>query len=242
MAAVDPTTVARRASLIGFAALAFSACDKSAEREVKGLKIQVQDRYGAKDWVKGYEIAQKGLALARKALGDKNPDTLYFAQAVSEMALNAHNVSGTMRGLKVELELRSRAGQSEKKLQSRRTLLIKLAEEGGDKSTAIEETVAVARGIAMSQGKDPQPTYRTETPYPPDLFRQHIEGDVEMTFNLDPNGTPSAVRVVKATPPNVFDTAAVESLKKWRFTPVLENDMPVSSTGHHFTLAFRMAR
>lgn len=164
-------------------------------------------------------------------------------RAVSETAIGAHNLRAAQKALKVELDLRSAAGQSEEKLQRRRTLLVKLAEESGDKTTAVEQTVLVAKAIKMSAGKDPQPTYRPdESPYPMELAKGHVEGDVELEFNLDPNGAPAAIKVIHATPRNVFDTAAVEHLKKWRFTPVIENGAPVSSVGHHYTLGFRMPR
>lgn len=219
-----------------------TACGNEEERKIKGLKIKVQDAYGAKDFRKGLDAAQKGLALARKTLGDTAPDTLYFAQAISENQLGLHNIPGVMRALKQELALRSDAGQAEKKLQSRRTLLVQLAEQSGDKPTAIDQTVIIAKSIAMGPGKDPQPTYRPMPDYPPDLYRQQVEGDVEIAFNLDADGSPTGVRVTKSTPPNVFDSVALDSFRKWRFTPYIQDDEPVASTGHHFTMAFRMSR
>jgi len=217
-----------------------TACNNDDERQIKGLKMQVQDRYGEKDFAKGLDLSQKGLTLARKAEGDKAPDTLYFAQAISENQLGLRNVQGAIRALKQEITLRSAAGQSEKKLQSRRTLLIQLAQNSGDTATAIAQTVAIAQSIAMGPGKDPQPTYRADTSYPPDQYRQHVEGDVEIAFNLDADGSPTGARVSKSTPSYVFDSVALESFRKWRFTPYIDNGTPVASTGHHFTLAFRM--
>jgi TonB family protein len=212
------------------------------DRKVKGLKMQVQDRYGAKDYRKGLELAQKGLALSRKSAGDKDPDTLYFAQAITENQLALHNFSAGARALKQEISLRADAGQAEKKLQSRRTLLIQLSEQNGDKSTSIEQTVIIAQAIDMGLGKDPQPTYRPMPDYPPEQFRNQVEGDVDIAFNLDADGTPTAVRVKSSTPPAVFDSAALEAFRKWRFTPYIANGEPVSSTGHHFTLAFRLSK
>jgi TonB family protein len=219
-----------------------AACGKDSTREIKSLKAQVQDRYGAKDFAKGYELSNKGLTLARAQLGDKHPDTLYFAQGVSSNAVAMHNPRLAMSALKQELDLRSKAGQSEKKLQSRRTLLIQIAEENGDKSTAIDQTVIIAKNIGMGPGKDPQPTYRPENPYPADLARQHIEADVDIAYGLDANGTPVAPRVVRAVPTDAFNIAALENFRRWRFTPYIENGEPTSSSGHRFTLAFRLTK
>jgi TonB family protein len=221
---------------------ALVACGNEDERKIKGIKMQVQDRFGAKDFHKGLDLAQKGFALARKTSGDKDPDTLYFAQAITENQLALRNFTGGARALKQELALRADAGQSEKKLQSRRTLLIQLSEQNGDTSTSIDQTVIIAKAIEMGPGKDPQPTYRPMPDYPPEQFRNQVEGDVDIGFNLDADGSPTAVRVKSSTPPAVFDSAALEAFRKWRFTPFIENGEPVSSTGHHFTLAFRLSK
>ena len=233
----------RRPALLGAACLLLAGCGDDGAREVKSLKSQVQDRWGAKDFARGYELAQKGFELSRKVNGDKHADTLYFAQAVSETAMGARNFSAARKALKLELELRAGAGQSEEKLQKQRTRLIKLAEESGDKTTAITQTVIIAKAIKMGPGKDPQPTYKPdESPYPIALAKDRVEGDVELGFSLDADGKPSGVKVIKATPRNVFDQAAIDHLQKWRFTPYIENGQPVSSTGHHYLLGFRMSR
>jgi TonB family protein len=236
------TPIPRRATIAGLGASALAACGKNPEREIKALKIQVQDRYGAKDYRKGYELAQKGLDLARSNLGDKHPDTLYFAQAVSMNATGLGNSGATINAMKQELDLRSKAGQSEQKLQGRRTKLIQMAEESGDKATSIEQSVIIAKSIGMGSGKDPQPTYRPEYQYPADLARQKVEGDVEMSFNLDANGTPQGIKITRSIPQGAFDIAAMENFRRWRFTPFIENGQPVSSVGHHFLLAFRTKR
>jgi TonB family protein len=236
-------TVRLVAQILGLCTtLVLAACGDDGKAEVKGLKSEVQRAYGEKDFTKGLQAAKTGLALSRKVNGDKAPDTLYFAQAISENNLGMRNVRGAIPALKLELDMRAGAGQPEQKLQPRRTLLIMLAEQSGDKLTAADQAVAVAKGIAMGPGKDPQPVYRTETVYPPEQYRQRVEGDVEITFSLDASGVVTAARVSKATPPMVFDQAALDSFKQWRFTPMINNGQPVSGSGFKFTLAFRMGR
>ncbi len=223
-------------------ALMLSACD-DPKREIKELKTEVQLAYGKKDFQKALTLSQKGLTMAAEASGPKSPDTLYFVQAVSENTLAQGNMRGAMAALKQEIAARTAAGQPEQKLQARRTLLIKLAEENNDKMTAADQAVAVAKGIDMGPGKTPQPVYRTETAYPPDLYQQRVEGDVEIGYSLDANGAVTEARVVRSTPPRVFDQAALESFRKWRFTPMLDRTgRPVSASGQTFTLAFRLGR
>jgi len=218
-----------------------SACGDSGKNEVKAIKQDVQLAYGKRDFPKLLSQAQKGLDLSRTVNGDKAPDTLYFVQAVTEANLGMRRITAAIPALKRELEMRAAAGQDEKRLQPRRTLLIQLAEENGDPMTAAAQAVLVSQGIAMGPGKDPQRVYRTQCQYPPEMYRRSIEGDVEIAYSLDAGGKVTDARVSKATPANVFDQAAIECLKKWRFTPMLDNaGQPRSASGFKFTVAFRL--
>jgi periplasmic protein TonB len=44
---------------------------------------------------------------------------------------------------------------------------------------------------------------------------------------VDTNGDPRDVRVVEATPPGVFDHAAITAVKRWHYDPVVVNGAPV---------------
>lgn len=223
--------------------IGLSGCGDDRRQEVKAIKEDVQRAYGKKDFQKILSQAQKGLALAREIEGDKAPDTLYFVQAITEANMGMHNMRGTMTALRHELDMRTAAGQKEKKLQPRRTLLIKLAEENGDPMTAAAQAVMVARGIDMGPGKDPQRVYETPCQYPPEQYRQQVEGDVEIAYSLDAGGTVTDAYVSKATPQHVFDQVALECFKQWRFTPMLDSKgEPHAASNFRFTVAFRMRK
>jgi protein TonB len=235
------SAVLRRVGLCLLLALAVTACGNSEEREVKAMKEQVQRATGEKDYRKLLELSQKGFAMAQKTMGDQAPDTLYFAQGISEGYMNLRNYRSAISAMRRELELRAAAGQNEQKLQRRRTLLIQMAEENGDKLTAAEQALIVSRGIEMGPGKDPQPVYQFRTNYPPQQYREKTEGDVELAFSIDAGGAVTEARVFKSTPPQVFDQAALESFKQWRFTPMLDKTgKPIPASNLRFTLAFRL--
>jgi len=234
---------ALRLALIVCVGLAVAACNDDRKREVKDIKAEVQRAFGARDFKQGLALSQKGLVLAREVIGDDAPDTLYFIQAITETTLAQGNQRGAIAALKNEIAMRKAAGQPESKLQPRRTLLIKLAEDNNDKLTAGDQAVEVSRGIEMARGKDPQPVYRTETAYPPELYQQKIEGDVQIAYSLDRAGAVVDARVVTSTPARVFDEAALASFKQWRFTPMLDSEgKAISGSGFKFTLAFRLQK
>jgi len=49
--------------------------------------------------------------------------------------------------------------------------------------------------------------------------------------------------VVKSTPPQVFDQVALETFKKWRFTPMISSDgRAIPGSGYKFTMLIRQRR
>ena len=49
---------------------------------------------------------------------------------------------------------------------------------------------------------------------------KQVTGSVEMLFDLDDDGKPQNIRVVESTPEKMFDHAATNALKLWRFAPL----------------------
>jgi len=56
--------------------------------------------------------------------------------------------------------------------------------------------------------------------YPPDALRSGTSGEVQVEFTVAIDGSVSAVRVVRADPPRVFDREALNAVRRWRFEPV----------------------
>ncbi len=63
--------------------------------------------------------------------------------------------------------------------------------------------------------------------YPPSAMQQHIAGNVVIEYTVDVRGETRDIHVVEATPPGVFDQAAINAVRRWRYTPVLVNGSPV---------------
>jgi len=64
--------------------------------------------------------------------------------------------------------------------------------------------------------------------YPRDAARDGTEGWVQVEFTISPEGTPRNLKVLDSKPAAVFDKAALESVGKWRFEPVMKNGAPVA--------------
>jgi protein TonB len=64
--------------------------------------------------------------------------------------------------------------------------------------------------------------------YPPRARAQKIEGWVRLEIEVSPSGTVSAARVVAASPERVFDRAALEAIRRWRFKPAFSEGRAVA--------------
>jgi TonB family protein len=63
--------------------------------------------------------------------------------------------------------------------------------------------------------------------FPSKALSQHVSGAVTVEYTVDASGDPRDVRVIEATPPGVFDKAAIAAVKRWHYDPVIANGAPV---------------
>ncbi|MFL6602020.1 MAG: energy transducer TonB [Steroidobacteraceae bacterium] len=63
--------------------------------------------------------------------------------------------------------------------------------------------------------------------FPSKALAQRVSGAVTVEYTVDASGDPRDVRVIEATPPGVFDKAAVTAVKRWHYDPVIANGGPV---------------
>lgn len=66
--------------------------------------------------------------------------------------------------------------------------------------------------------------------YPTQAARNREEGWVEVEFTVTAEGVVENARVTASDPQRVFDREAVRSIERTKFTPRLENGVPVSAT------------
>lgn len=63
----------------------------------------------------------------------------------------------------------------------------------------------------------------TEPKYPADARSAGTAGFVDLEFTVKEDGTTGDVRVTRAEPAGIFDSAAVDAVERWRFQPVERN-------------------
>jgi protein TonB len=72
--------------------------------------------------------------------------------------------------------------------------------------------------VRVSPGQGPGLIKRVEPQYPPILQSSRVQGTVVIDAVIRKDGTVGDVKVLQATN-EMFETAAVEAIKQWRYTP-----------------------
>jgi protein TonB len=66
--------------------------------------------------------------------------------------------------------------------------------------------------------------------YPKDALKRGIGGEVRVRMTLDADGKVKSAAVVNASPANVFDRAALDAVRRWRFKPLAVGNPDIEAT------------
>ena len=75
----------------------------------------------------------------------------------------------------------------------------------------------------------PEPIVQVPPLYPYSAKARGIEGRVELLFVVQPDGSVSDVQIKSSFPRGIFDEAAMNAVKKWRFKPGTRSGKPVAT-------------
>jgi protein TonB len=120
---------------------------------------------------------------------------------------------------------------------------------GGEAIAVIAPTVEakanVRANVSLGAGgtdRDTIPLVRIEPDYPMRARQRGIEGWVVVGFTITPAGTIKDAKVVQASPPGVFDEAAVRAVSRWKYNPKIEGGVAVERPGIMVRLDFKLDR
>lgn len=66
--------------------------------------------------------------------------------------------------------------------------------------------------------------------YPPQALARGLSGEVRVRLTIDADGRVADVQVLSASPAGVFEQAAINSVRKWRFEPILRDGRAVEAS------------
>jgi protein TonB len=154
-------------------------------------------------------------------------------EAVAEQAAQQALTAEQEAERQAQLQTERQQQQQEQQAQAAQQLAAQQAEQ---QAAAQREAQAAAQRSAQQQAAPPPapaaptpppaaaPTLRAlSTPapaYPPEALRSGRAGEVQVEFTVNPDGSVADARVIRADPPRVFDRAALNAVRRWRFEPV----------------------
>jgi protein TonB len=80
---------------------------------------------------------------------------------------------------------------------------------------------------ARQVDKHPKAIGSVRPVYPEAAQRDNIEGTLKLKLRIDDLGRVQDAEVVEATPPGIFDEAALAAFRKARFQPAMKDGRPV---------------
>lgn len=126
-------------------------------------------------------------------------------------------------------------------VQEERPELVETAPPTEPLPVPIEETTQPAvvetettgpASVALAPGDQPVPLSGQNPPpvYPPAALRSGESGTVLVRVEVDANGTPAGVALVKRSGSRELDRAAMEAVRKWRFQPAQRDGQAVPAS------------
>jgi protein TonB len=181
-------------------------------------------------------IANAQLAVAARAETEKTKEvTAAEAKALEDQRLaqqaEQQRVAAAALATQQQQEA-ARAAEAERVAAAQREAAAAAQREAAARTTtpaATAATPAAARPAASTSLKvvaSPSPRY------PPEALRAGTAGEVLVEITVGTDGSVTNARVVRATPPRVFDREALNAVRRWKFEPI---DAPTTTRR---TLAF----
>lgn len=107
---------------------------------------------------------------------------------------------------------------------------------------AVPPVTLASEGVGSLQApeQDATPVVRMEPKYPIDAARNGIQGWVELRFSIDELGQVQDVAVINSEPGRVFDQAAMQALKRWKYRPKVVDGKAIVQTDLAVRLDFNL--
>lgn len=104
--------------------------------------------------------------------------------------------------------------------------------------------IGAAPGLPGDMGNsagEAVPVFKMKPKYPRKAARSRIEGWVKVEFTITEKGSVTEAMVVDSRPRRTFDRSAVQSIRKWRFKPMVLDGKPVPRKASQ-VIEFKLAK
>jgi protein TonB len=167
-----------------------------------------------------------------------NDNAAFYLTALQAADANNGSIATVSRELATKLLDRASAAARDGKTTQMDADLAAARRWGADAKdiTAVQQASASRKNAAKPASAPALPadlasklkrTRYVEPEYPERALSQRLGGSVTVEFTVSIEGEPTDVRVVAAEPAGTFDRAAMAAVKRWRYSPMIVNNVPV---------------
>ena len=139
----------------------------------------------------------------------------------ADVASDDHNASGLSLPPKGQPQQVLAAGDQPRIIEPAGPVL----PSGPSAATTTQNAPAIA-----GNNTSPVPTSRPPPIYPQEALRRRIGGTVRVQATVATNGSVERMDIAQSSGNRYLDRAAMEAVRRWRFTPAMRNGQPVSAT------------
>ncbi|HXW09884.1 MAG TPA: energy transducer TonB, partial [Steroidobacteraceae bacterium] len=181
------------------------------------------------------QLVQQRIADGR-LLEPASDSAVFHLNALRALDPAAAIVASNERALSGRLVEHARFALAEQRLDDARTHAAAARQLGVDSDVvaALERDIANAGATPGPAGARPAPrlvrTRYVAPQYPAAALKQGLTGSVRLRLAVNAEGHVSEAMVVQASPPGIFDAAAVNAARKWRFKAIGPKGSEVHAT------------
>jgi protein TonB len=96
-------------------------------------------------------------------------------------------------------------------------------------------------GTSIPLSRHMVPLVRATAPYPTRALQRGVQGFVELSFTVNAQGRVVDPVVLYAEPEGYFERAALNSIRKWQYSPAMDNGEPVAVHDIRQRIVFEIA-
>ncbi|MAJ61304.1 MAG: hypothetical protein CBC48_15975 [bacterium TMED88] len=115
----------------------------------------------------------------------------------------------------------------------------------GEMVPMMDTGVELAEATSLAAGgsdREEVPLVQVDPEYPERARQQRIEGWVEVEFTISPVGTVVDARVSRSKPAMIFDRAALQAVRRWKYNPVIRDGVAIARPGKRTVFDFRLPK
>ncbi|WP_428611331.1 energy transducer TonB [Shewanella sp.] len=92
----------------------------------------------------------------------------------------------------------------------------------------------------VDNSSDALPIIQVSPQYPIPAAQEGKEGYVLLEFDISASGSVENIKVIQAKPKRIFNQAAIDALKKWKYKPRMEEGRVMAQTKQQVRLDFKL--